>query len=178
MSRCGYHSSHIQVQMMISTKTHVVYSRGVATVLLLSLALTGCSSSPVEEVNVQNTPSPTPTATSTPSPKSTPSKAQVDPNSKACKAALAGNENFVEVINGIQNGTMSFSKAANLAGEIERSLDSARKAITTPSFESAMLQMANIIGIARMSLENNDLDSYQMMVNEFISEGGYFRPYC
>jgi hypothetical protein len=130
------------------------------------------------QVQVQTTPSPKPTVTSTPSPKSTPSKAQVDPNAKACKAALAGNENFVEVINGVQNGTMSNSKAASLAGKVERSLDSARKTITTSSFESAMLEMANIIGIARMSLENNDLDSYQMMVNEFISEGGYFRPYC
>lgn len=149
-----------------------------ATIFFLSLALAGCSSSPVEEVQVQTTPSPTPTAASTPSPKSTPSKAPVDPNAKACKAALAGNENFVEVINGVQNGTMSNSKAAKLAGEVERALDSARKTITTSSFETAMLEMANIIGIARMSLENNDLDSYQMMVNEFISEGGYFRPYC
>ena len=164
--------------MTISRKTHFAFTQGVATLLLLSVALTGCSSSLVEKVQVQTTPSPTPTATSTPSPKSTPSKAQVDPNAKACKAALAGNENFVEVINGVQNGTMSNSKAAKLAGEVERSLDSARKTITTSSFESAMLEMANIIGIARMSLENNDLDSYQMMVNEFISEGGYFRPYC
>jgi hypothetical protein len=91
---------------------------------------------------------------------------------------MAGNENFVEVINGVQNGTMSNSKAANLAGKIERSLDSARKTITNTSFESAMLEMANIIGIAKLSLENNDLDSYQVMVNEFISAGGYFRSYC
>jgi uncharacterized lipoprotein NlpE involved in copper resistance len=152
----------------------------IATILFLSLSLAGCSPSAEEkvQVQVQTTPSPKPTATSTPSPKSTPSKAQVDPNAKACKAALAGNENFVEVINGVQNGTMSNLNAANLAGKVERSLDSARKTITTSSFESAMLEMANIIGIARMSLENNDLDSYQMMVNEFISEGGYFRPYC
>ena len=157
-----------------------VSAQRIATILFLSLSLAGCSPSTVEEVQVQvqTTPSPKPTVTSTPSPKSTPSKAQVDPNAKACKAALAGNENFVEVINGVQNGTMSNSKAASLAGKVERSLDSARKTITTSSFESAMLQMANIIGIARMSLENNDLDSYQMMVNEFISEGGYFRPYC
>jgi PBP1b-binding outer membrane lipoprotein LpoB len=157
-----------------------VSAQRIATILFLSLSLAGCSPSAVEEVQVQvqTTPSPKPTVTSTPSPKSTPSKAQVDPNAKACKAALAGNENFVEVINGVQNGTMSNSKAASLAGKVERSLDSARKTITTSSFESAMLQMANIIGIARMSLENNDLDSYQMMVNEFISEGGYFRPYC
>jgi len=157
-----------------------VSAQRIATILFLSLSLAGCSPSAVEEVQVQvqTTPSPKPTVTSTPSPKSTPSKAQVDPNAKACKAALAGNENFVEVINGVQNGTMSNSKAASLAGKVERSLDSARKTITTSSFESAMLEMANIIGIARMSLENNDLDSYQMMVNEFISEGGYFRPYC
>ena len=155
-----------------------VSAQRIAKILFLSLSLAGCSPSAVEEVQVQNTPSPNQTAISAPSPKSTPSKAQVDPNAKACKAALAGNENFVEVINGVQNGTMSKSIAANLAGKVERSLDSARKTITTSSFESAMLEMANIIGIARMSLENNDLDSYQMMVNEFISEGGYFRPYC
>jgi hypothetical protein len=149
-----------------------------AVMLFLSLSLTGCSAAPVDEVRVQSSPSPTPPITSTPSPKSTPSKVQEDPNSKACKAAKAGNENFVEVINGVQNGTMSNSKAAVLAAKIEGSLDSARKTITSTSFQSAMLEMANIIGIARMSLENNDLDSYQMMVNEFISQGGYFRPFC
>lgn len=156
----------------------VVAAKRIAIVLFLSLALTGCSDTPVEEIKVQTAPSPSPTAPSTPTPKSTPSKAPLDPNAKACKAALAGNESFVEVINGVQNGSMSNSKAANLAGKVERSLDSARKTITITSFESAMLEMANIIGIAKMSLENNDLDSYQMMVNEFISQGGYFRPYC
>ena len=164
--------------MIVSRKKHFVSVQRLATALFLSLSLAGCSATPIEELEVQNTPSPTPTITSTPLPKSTPSKAPKDTNANACKAAMAGNENFVEVINGVQNGTMSNSKAANLAGTIEGSLDSARKTITGTSFESAMLEMANIIGIARMSLENNDLDSYQIMVNEFISAGGYFRPYC
>jgi hypothetical protein len=154
------------------------YAQRTATILLVSLALAGCSATPVEEMGVDNTPSPTTTTTSTPSPKSNSSKAKEAPNANACKAAMSGNENFVVVINGVQNGIMSNSEAANLTGKVERSLDSARKTITNPSFKSAMLEMANIIGLARMSLENNDLDSYQMMVNEFISEGGYFRPYC
>jgi PBP1b-binding outer membrane lipoprotein LpoB len=162
----------------ISTPNFFASAQRLATILFLSLSLAGCSATPVEELEVQITPSPTPTITSTPSPKSTPSKAPTAPKANACKAARAGNENFVEVINGVQNGTMSNSKAANLAGKIERSLDSARKTITNTSFESAMLEMANIIGIAKLSLENNDLDSYQVMVNEFISAGGYFRSYC
>lgn len=149
-----------------------------AILVLLSLLVTGCSTTSETQVETLATPSSGPSITASSSPQPTPSKPQKDPNAKACKAALAGNEGFVEVINGIQNGTMSNSKAAQLSGKIERSLDSARKTITNSSFSSAMLEMANIVGIARMSLENGDLDSYQVMVNEFISVGGYFRPYC
>ena len=99
-------------------------------------------------------------------------------SSSACEVALNGNEEFVEVINGIQNNEMSTEVAAELSGEIEKSLDDAWETIDNPSFQSAMLEMANIIGIARMSLENGDLESYELMVNEFIVSGGYFRPYC
>jgi hypothetical protein len=99
-------------------------------------------------------------------------------SSIACEAALNGNERFVEVINGIQNNEMSTEVAAELSGEIEKSLDDAWETIDDPSFQSAMLEMANIIGIARMSLENGDLESYELMVDEFIVSGGYFRPYC
>jgi hypothetical protein len=99
-------------------------------------------------------------------------------SSSACEVALNGNEDFVEVINGIQNNEMSTEVAAELSGEIEKSLDDAWETIDDPSFQSAMLEMANIIGIARMSLENGDLESYELMVDEFIVSGGYFRPYC
>ena len=99
-------------------------------------------------------------------------------SSSACEVALNGNEEFVEVINGIQNNEMSPEVAAELSGEIEKSLDDAWETIDNPSFQSAMLEMANIIGIARMSLENGDLESYELMVDEFIVSGGYFRPYC
>lgn len=99
-------------------------------------------------------------------------------SSIACEAALNGNERFVEVINGIQNNEMSSEVAAELSAEIEKSLDDARETIDDPNFQSAMLEMANVIGIARMSLENGDLESYKLMVNEFIVSGGYFRPYC
>jgi hypothetical protein len=99
-------------------------------------------------------------------------------SSSACEVALNGNEQFVEVINGIQNNEMSTEVAAELSGEIEKSLDDAWETIDDPSFQSAMLEMANIIGIARMSLENGDLESYELMVDEFIVSGGYFRPYC
>ena len=99
-------------------------------------------------------------------------------SSSACEVALNGNEQFVEVINGIQNNEMSTEVAAELSGEIEKSLDDAWETIDDPSFQSAMLEMANVIGVARMSLENGDLDSYQLMVDEFIVSGGYFRPYC
>ena len=99
-------------------------------------------------------------------------------SSSACEVALSGNEQFVEVINGIQNNEMSTEVAAELSGEIEKSLDDAWETIDDPSFQSAMLEMANIIGIARMSLENGDLESYELMVDEFIVSGGYFRPYC
>jgi hypothetical protein len=99
-------------------------------------------------------------------------------SSSACEVALNGNEQFVEVINGIQNNEMSTEVAAELSGEIEKSLDDAWETIDNPSFQSAMLEMANIIGIASMSLENGDLESYELMVDEFIVSGGYFRPYC
>jgi hypothetical protein len=99
-------------------------------------------------------------------------------SSSACEVALNGNEQFVEVINGIQNNEMSTEVAAELSGEIEKSLDDAWETIDDPSFQSAMLEMANIIGLARMSLENGDLESYELMVDEFIVNGGYFRPYC
>jgi hypothetical protein len=99
-------------------------------------------------------------------------------SSSACEVALNGNEQFVEVINGIQNNEMSTEVAAELSGEIEKSLDDAWETIDDPSFQSAMLEMANIIGLARMSLENGDLESYELMVDEFIVSGGYFRPYC
>jgi hypothetical protein len=99
-------------------------------------------------------------------------------SSIACEAALNGNERFVEVINGIQNNEMSTEVAAEVSGEIEKSLDDAWETIDDPSFQSAMLEMANIIGLARMSLENGDLESYELMVDEFIVNGGYFRPYC
>jgi hypothetical protein len=99
-------------------------------------------------------------------------------SSSACEVALNGNEQFVEVINGIQNNEMSTEVAAELSGEIEKSLDDAWETIDDPSFQSALLEMANIIGLARMSLENGDLESYELMVDEFIVNGGYFRPYC
>ena len=99
-------------------------------------------------------------------------------SSSACEVALNVNEQFVEVINGIQNNEMSTEVAAELSGEIEKSLDDAWETIDDPSFQSAMLEMANIIGLARMSLENGDLESYELMVDEFIVNGGYFRPYC
>jgi hypothetical protein len=99
-------------------------------------------------------------------------------SSSACEVALNGNEQFVEVINGIQNDEISAEAGAELSGEIENSLDEAWETIDDPSFQSAMLEMANIIGLARMSLENGDLESYELMVDEFIVNGGYFRPYC
>jgi hypothetical protein len=107
-----------------------------------------------------------------------PPGSQDSSSSIACEAALNGNERFVEVINGIQNNEMSTEVAAELSGEIEKSLDDAWETIDDPSFQSAMLEMANIIGLARMSLENGDLESYELMVDEFIVSDGYFRPYC
>lgn len=111
-------------------------------------------------------------------PESTSESSSPSFSSSACEVALDGNERFVEVINGIQNNEMSTEVAAELSGEIEKSLDDAWETIDDPSFQSAMLEMANIIGVARMSLVNGDLDSYQLMVDEFIVSGGYFRPYC
>jgi len=42
----------------------------------------------------------------------------------------------------------------------------------------SVLEMAKIVGLARVSLENDVLDYHQLMVDEFIVSGGYFRPYC
>ena len=133
------------------------------------LLLSGCSPASVNDDQTQ----PKPSNSETSSPNS-----QDDEESNACEAALNGNEKFVEVINGIQNNEMSTEVAAELSGEIEKSLDDAWETIDDPSFQTAMLEMANVIGVARMSLENGDLDSYQLMVDEFIVSGGYFRPYC
>jgi hypothetical protein len=118
----------------------------------------------------------TPRATSTATPRAT-SNATAS-NSAACTKAFNANVAFVDVMNRIDSADLSNEAAAEEMGLIEKELDSTRKTISNSSFQSGMLLHANIVNLAKMSLLNNDRETYDYAVKEFISNAGYFTPHC
>lgn len=84
----------------------------------------------------------------------------------------------MDILNELDSGEITNSEAASRLDEIETSLDTARKTVVGSDFQSGMLEHANILGIAKMSLENDDRETYDFAVTEFIRNSGYFRPYC
>ena len=124
-----------------------------------------------------------PTSTSSPSRISqaqtqTTNPSAADPNVQECSVAFLANTRFVDILNELDSGEITNSEAALRLDEIETSLDAARKTVIGSGFQNGMLEHANIVGIAKMSLENDDRESYDFAVTEFIRNSGYFRPYC
>jgi hypothetical protein len=113
----------------------------------------------------------------TPKPTRT-SQAQTENNAAECAAALKGNERFVAVINAVQSGNYDSTKLVNNMQSIETSLDDAWKTASSSGLQNGLLEQANNIGLARMSLGNGDLASFDYAVTQFIRNAGYFEPYC
>lgn len=99
-------------------------------------------------------------------------------DSSECAAALRGNERFVTVINAVQSGNYDTTKLVRDMQSIEDSLDKAWETASSSGLRNGLLAQANNIGLARLSLGNGDLASYDYAVSQFISNSGYFRPYC
>jgi len=152
----------------------------IPVVLLAALVTSGATeqSAVPSDPSISDTKSPSPraTATTTPSPRATTTRSPSE--AAACTIAFDANVDFVAVMNGLDSGSLSNASAAEAVASIERVLDATRKTISNPSFQSGMLNHANIMGLAKMSLLNNDLESFDLFVKEFLINGGYFTPHC
>lgn len=117
-------------------------------------------------------------ASSQPSPSRSSQGNAPSSDTSECAAALRGNERFVTVINAVQSGNYDAAKLVRDMQSIEDSLDSAWDTASSSGLRTGLLAQANNIGLARLSLGNGDLASFDYAVSQFISNSGYFRPYC
>ena len=144
---------------------------------LLTIASIGAVISPF----LPESDDPVPRSSSTPSQQpSAPSSGGTAANNDAseCAAALRGNERFVAVINAVQSGNYAASELVRDMQSIEDSLDNAWDTASSSGLRNGLLEQANNIGLARLSLGNEDLPSFDYAVTQFIANSGYFRPYC
>ena len=149
----------------------------VGAVGLLTLAFIGAAISPF----LPDSGDRFPRSSSTPSqqnsaPATTGNAAKND--SSECVAALRGNERFVTVINAVQSGNYDATKLVRDMQSIEDSLDNAWETASSSGLRNGLLEQANNIGLARLSLGNGDISSFDFAVSQFIANSGYFRPYC
>lgn len=149
----------------------------IGAVGLLTLALIGAAISPF----LPESDNPVLRSSSSPSQQSSaPSSGgtAASNDSSECTVALRGNERFVTVINAVQSGNYDTSKLVRDMQSIEDSLDEAWETASSSGLRNGLLEQANNIGLARLSLGNGDLTSFDYAVSQFISNSGYFRPYC